>query len=247
METPAQSRTLALIGARGGSQGLKDKNVLDFHGRPLIAWSIAAALGAKSVSDVVVSTDSPRIREAALAAGARVPFLRPDELAENQSNINDAIVHALEWLAEHERQSYDFVVLLQPTQPLRGTEFIERAVTQYLACADQKRDTMVSVVPADAKAAYLMRAGDAEDRRGDFVEFALQKEQISPNRQAMPAYYYPAGAFYMAPTDLFLKQRTFYGEATRYIVASAREAIDIDSREDFDAAWKMFAEEPIDA
>ncbi|MEQ9363538.1 MAG: acylneuraminate cytidylyltransferase family protein [Leptospirales bacterium] len=187
---------LALIGARGGSKGLKNKNLLDFAGKPLIQWTIEAALRSEYIDDVVVSTDSEQIQSAALKAKARAPFLRPPELAADDSDINDAIVHAIEWLRANEGSQYDIVVLLQPTQPLRDVDLIDCLIAGYLGSGHNQRDPLVTVTRAEAKAAYLMRAD------GEFIDFALQKESLSSNRQEAPLYYYPAGALYIAPSRL---------------------------------------------
>lgn len=114
-------RVLALIPARGGSRRLPGKNVMPFKGRPLIAWSVAAALGAPSVDRVVVSTDDEDIANAARDAGAEVPFLRPIALSDDAATSVDVALHALETLGE----GADILLLLQPTSPLRTADDIE--------------------------------------------------------------------------------------------------------------------------
>ena len=117
-------RALGVICARGGSKGLPDKNILDLGGKPLIAWTVAAAQGATRLDRTIVSTDSPRIADAARAHGADVPFLRPPELASDTAKITDALIHAVETLGG----GYDVVVLLQATSPFRTSTDIDATV-----------------------------------------------------------------------------------------------------------------------
>ena len=113
-------RILALILARGGSKRLPGKNVRPLLGRPLLAWSIEAALACPVIERVLVSTDSRQIADVARTYGAQAPFLRPDALAADSSSSADAALHALDFLAAHSGQEYDAVMLLEPTSPLRA-------------------------------------------------------------------------------------------------------------------------------
>jgi len=119
MSAPANPRILGLILARGGSKRLPGKNVKPLCGKPLVAWSVEAAVACPAVTTTVVSTDSRTIADAALAAGARVPFMRPEALAQDQSTSADAALHALDCLAA-QGEEFDAVLLLEPTSPLRG-------------------------------------------------------------------------------------------------------------------------------
>ncbi|HQC21081.1 MAG TPA: acylneuraminate cytidylyltransferase family protein, partial [Anaerolineaceae bacterium] len=110
---------LALIPARGGSKGIPRKNIRDFGGAPLIAWSIAAALRAETVTRVIVSTDDEEIAAVAREWGAETPFLRPAELAQDDTTDYPVFRHALDWLAAHENYRPEVVVQLRPTSPVR--------------------------------------------------------------------------------------------------------------------------------
>ena len=122
--------SLALIPARGGSKGLPRKNIKNLLGKPLIAWSIEAALNSKVVDRMIVSTDDKEISNVAKFCGAEVPFIRPTELAQDNSTTFSVIGHALDWLEN--RQSYvpDYLILLEPTSPLRDATDVERAFDQ---------------------------------------------------------------------------------------------------------------------
>jgi CMP-N,N'-diacetyllegionaminic acid synthase len=134
-------KILAFIPARGGSKGIPRKNLKKICGKPLINWSIEAALNARLVDRVLVSTDDQEIAEAALKAGAEVPFLRPVELASDTSSSEDAMLHALAF-EESEGRHYDAMLLLQPTSPLRKKDTIDAAITQFNS---SNCDSLVSV------------------------------------------------------------------------------------------------------
>ncbi|MCR9140703.1 MAG: acylneuraminate cytidylyltransferase family protein [bacterium] len=227
-------KILGFIGARGGSKGLKNKNTLDFAGKPLIQWSIETGLDSKFITDVVVSTDDEKIRSVAIAAGARAPFLRPAELAGDRSDVNDAIIHGIRWLRENENRDYDLVALLQPTQPLRTAKFVDQTIHDFIQSADLERDSLVAVTRAEAKLAYLMQARDG------FVDFAIQRDRTPANRQELPEYYLPAGSIYIAPVERYLKQKSFYGDRTRFVEVDEATAADIDSAEDFENALRLY-------
>ena len=125
-------KVLALIPARGGSKGIKDKNIYDINGKPLIAYSIIAAQNSKYVDDIVITTDSEKIKEVAESFDANVPFLRPAELATDNSKTIDAVVHATNTLKELGRD-YDILLLLQPTCPLRTTEDIDNSLELFVS------------------------------------------------------------------------------------------------------------------
>jgi CMP-N-acetylneuraminic acid synthetase len=122
---------IALIPARGGSKGIPKKNIRPLMGYPLIAYSIAAARRCKGIDRVVVSTDSPEIREVALAWEAEVPFLRPERYATDTSPDIEFIRHALGWFKEEESRAPEFLLHLRPTTPLRDPDHLQDAL-QYL-------------------------------------------------------------------------------------------------------------------
>src|SRR5512140_1055395 len=126
------TEVLAIIPARGGSKGIPRKNIRDFAGYPLIAYSIAAGLQAKSVTRVIVSTDDQEIAAVARQCGAETPFLRPAEFAQDTSTDLPLFQHALAWLAEHEGYHPDVVVQLRPTSPIRPPTLVDEAVRLLL-------------------------------------------------------------------------------------------------------------------
>ncbi|RPJ23330.1 MAG: acylneuraminate cytidylyltransferase family protein, partial [Chloroflexi bacterium] len=137
---------LAIIPARGGSKGIPRKNIRNFAGHPLIAWSIAAAKQAECVNRVVVSTDDPEIAAVARELGAETPFLRPSELAQDNTTDLPVFEHALAWLAENEGYQPDIVVQLRPTSPIRPRDCVDSAVKTLIEHAEA--DCVRGVVPA---------------------------------------------------------------------------------------------------
>jgi CMP-N-acetylneuraminic acid synthetase len=135
-------KVLALIPARGGSKGLPGKNIKPLLGKPLIAWTIEQAMASKYVDKVIVSTDDEEIAEVAKNYGAEVPFLRPKELAKDDSPTIDAILHALNFFSK-KGEDFNLLALLEPTSPLRDTEDIDRCIRVLLD--NEQAESIVSV------------------------------------------------------------------------------------------------------
>lgn len=220
---------LAIIPARGGSKGLPRKNILPMAGRPLIAWTIAAALGAKSVRRVIVSTDCPEIAEAAQAAGADVPFLRPEALATDTATSADVVRHALEACPGHDR-----FALLQPTSPLRTAEDID-AASQLMT--DQGATSCVSVCLAE-QSPFLMYFHDSDSGlRRVIADPAYQ----GLRRQDLPDVVRLNGALYLCAVDHFLTHDRFVDDQTLGFVMPPSRSVDIDTLDDFKAAEALLA------
>ena len=140
------TKILALIPARGGSKGIPRKNIRSFAGFPLIAWSIAAGLQARSISRLIVSTDDEEIAEVAREYGAEVPFLRPRELAQDRTTDLPVFEHALKWLETIESYKPSIVVQLRPTSPIRPVDCVDGAVR--ILVKHDNADSVRGVVPA---------------------------------------------------------------------------------------------------
>ena len=135
------TKILGLITARGGSKGIPGKNIKPLAGKPLIAWTIEAANNSRLLSQVIVSTDDNEIARSAQAWGAEVPFKRPEELAQDQSSHLDVVLHALQWYQLQHRALPEYVMLLQPTSPLRTANDIDAAIS----LAAQKQADAITV------------------------------------------------------------------------------------------------------
>ena len=136
-----QKKVLAIIPARSGSKGIKDKNIINLNGKPLIAYSIEAGLKSKYIDKVVVTTDGEEIAKVARAYGAEVPFMRPDYLSSDTAKTIDAVMHCIEEM-KRLGEEYDYIVLLQPTQPLRQSWHIDEAIELIL---EKDEEALVSV------------------------------------------------------------------------------------------------------
>src|SRR5574341_398662 len=150
---------LAIIPARGGSKGIPRKNIRDFAGYPLLAYSVAAGLQAKGVGRVIVSTEDEEIAGVAREFGAEAPFLRPLELAQDDTTDLPVFRHALDWLAENEGYRPDVVVQLRPTSPIRPRDCVDNSITTLLAHSDA--DSVRGVVPAGQNPHKMWRVLDA--------------------------------------------------------------------------------------
>ena len=217
---------LAVITARGGSKGLPRKNVLPLAGRPLIGWSIAAALGSAAVGRVVVSTDDPEIAEVARAEGAEVPFLRPADLASDTASSLDVLRHALT-----ECPGHDYFVLLQPTSPLRQASDIDAAWRLLKATGAA---SCVSVCET-AESPWLMYLQSDEGR----LSRLLPEPERGLRRQDLPVAYRLNGAIYLARRAGFLATGRLIDPDTVALVMPPERSVDIDTLSDFDLAESL--------
>ncbi|MFZ5537271.1 MAG: cytidylyltransferase domain-containing protein [Pseudomonadota bacterium] len=231
MAEPDRPNILALIPARGGSKGLPGKNILPLAGKPMIQWSIEAAQGSRFVTRVVVSSDDPAILEVARAAGAETPFVRPAELAQDDTPSMDVVLHALDQLPP-----VDWVVLLQPTSPLRSAEDIDQAIAR---CLETGAPACVSVSESPALPWWMFRV----DATGRLVPF-LDAAQRPQRRQEAPTLYTLNGAVYVARVDWLRKTRSFLTEETVAHVMPAERSVDIDTALDFRLAECLLTAQP---
>lgn len=212
-------RVLGLIPARGGSKGVPRKNVRDVAGKPLIAWTIEAGLRSRYVDRLVVSTDDAEIAAVSRIWGAEVPFMRPAELARDDSPGIAPVLHAL-----RELPGFDWLVLLQPTSPLRTAEDIDACLN---ACAQLGAPTMISVCEVSENPRWMFNLG--VDRSLDPL---FSEEERSCRRQDLPSYVTPNGAVYVARVaDLAVDPR-FITSGTKAYVMPPERSVDIDAELD---------------
>lgn len=227
---------LALIPARGGSKGLPRKNILALCGRPLIAWTIDAALKAQHVDRVIVSTEDPEIAEVARNHGAEVPFMRPIELAQDNTLGMDVQIHALQWLRENENYEPEYSLVLQPTSPLRTSEDIDGIVEMAV---NKNALAAIGLIHVNHHP-YLMKCMDA---KGRITPFVFNEMQLA-NRQSLPNVYAPNGALFLAKTALILERQTMETEQTYGYIMPTERSVDIDSQWDLDVAEMALQRQP---
>ena len=228
LKTPHGKSILGVIPARGGSKGLARKNILQLAGKPLIAYTIEAALGASLLARVVVSTEDDEIARVSRQYGAQVPFFRPHDLAGDESSIYSVLIHAVRWLEEHENWCADYILLLQPTSPLRKAEDIDGSIALAL---EKDADGVVSLYEARPHPYQTKRL--TED--GRILQFISLTKAID-RRQELPPVYAVNGAIYLVKRSVLLEQETFYTERTYAYLMPPERSLDIDSRWDFHLA-----------
>jgi N-acylneuraminate cytidylyltransferase len=224
---------VGVVAARGGSKGLPRKNVLPLAGRPLIAHTIEAALGAPTLTRTVVSSDDPEILEAARVAGCPAPFVRPPELAGDHSSTVDVVLHALDWLERHERLAADIAVLLPATAPLRRAFHIEEALAVLLK--DSAAEAVVAVTRPDYPPYWMLSISDGR------LRWLFPEEAKADHRQGLPDAYQPNGAIYAIHVPVLKTQRTFYPRVTAPYVMPREASVNIDSALDFTRAELLLA------
>jgi CMP-N-acetylneuraminic acid synthetase len=217
---------VGIIPARGGSKGIPGKNLKPAAGKPLIAWTVETALAATSLDRVIVSTDSLEIAEVARRHGAEVPFMRPADLAQDDTPGIEPVLHAALWLEENEGYHPDLIMLLQPTSPLRIPEDIDRAIELI---REKSADAVVSVTPVEAHP-YWMKQIDGAGRMTDFIKL----DQPIDRRQDLPEVYVLNGAIYLARYEALVEQKTFYADNTFSLVMPVERSLDID------APWDLY-------
>lgn len=215
---------LAIIPARGGSKGIKNKNIRLFGGKPLIAHTIDCAKKSKLINRLIVSTDSAEIANISKKYGAEVPFLRPAELAQDKSKVVDAIIHLLNKLKKDEHYQPDYIVLLQPTSPLRTVTDMDNALK---LCFKRRADAVVSLCSTE----QLLFTKD----KNDLLQMVVDKKFLnSTNRQELSSTYKLDGSMvYAIKTKVFLARKFFLtGKLVGYIIPRWR-AVDLDETQDF--------------
>lgn len=220
---------LAIIPARGGSKGLPGKNIRHLGDKPLIAYTVEAALKSTSIDRVIVSTDSDEIADVSRKAGAEVPFIRPADLATDEARAQDVYVHACEFMeSSYGIDVAKFVVLL-PTSPFRKAEHIDEAVSLLRG---NDAETVISVCKANKPATWFLYM----DRNGYVVNCGFDKKSASGNRQQNMDYYIPNGAIYVLDYLLLKHKGTYYSENTIGYEMDRYSSIDIDCLEDLEYA-----------
>jgi len=223
VERAGRMETLGVITARCGSKGVKDKNIRQLNGKPLIAYTIENAFKSKYIDEVMVSTDSDYYAAIAKDFGANVPFLRS-----NQNSVDTAASMnvLLEVLDEYEKRGKQFgnIILLQPTSPLRTCKDINNAFELYYK---KKADSVVSVCECE-HSPLLSNTLPEDMNMSGFI-----RSENNLRRQDLKKYYRLNGAIYISKVDKLREIRTFYGEKSYAYIMEKDNSIDIDDEFDF--------------
>ncbi|WP_049987348.1 acylneuraminate cytidylyltransferase family protein [Halobellus rufus] len=223
-----ESNVLGLIPARGGSKGVPRKNISELAGTPLITHSIQAGREATAIDSVVVSTDDEDIAAVAESHGARVPFMRPDELATDEAPTAPVITHTLETLHDA-GEEYDAFVLLQPTSPLRTATHIDESYSLY---EESDADSVISVYPT-----YDIRLERTPEgaKKLNYTDAAKRRQDRAPE-------YVINGAIYVNGVEQFLQTKETIAGITKMYEMTERESVDIDTPFDLWLAEQILTE-----
>lgn len=212
-------KILAIIPARGGSKGIPRKNIVEVGGKPLIAWTIEAAKNSTYIDKLILSSDDDEIMKVAEEWGCEVPFKRPLELSQDDTPGIEPVLHAV-----REVEGFDYLVLLQPTSPLRSTEDIDQCIQM---CIEGQAESCVSIVETD-KSPYWMYTLDQEDTLKKLINDENQYYQ----RQKAPKVFALNGAIYVADINRVLQSRSLVDHRTLGYVMPKERSIDIDTKMD---------------
>ena len=216
---------IAIIPARGGSKGLPGKNVRPLNGKPLLAYAVEAALKAKHIDRVIISTDDEEIARFAVEYGAELPFMRPAELASDTAMAIDNYIYTIGRLEKEDGKLIDAFVVLQPTSPLRIAEDIDGAIELF----EQKSADSVISYCQEAHPVTWHKYLDDEGRFVDIFDANIK------NRQENRVSYYPNGAVYVFKTAMIRDRKYYTDKSYAYIMPRTR-SVDIDFIEDFEYA-----------
>lgn len=221
-----KKKILAIIPARGGSKGVPHKNIKELNGKPLIAWTIETALQTSCIERIIVSTDDKDIADVAKKYGAEVPFLRPKEIALDDTPDMPVYEHTLSWLSDNERYIPDIIVWLRPTAPLRTSEDIEKAVEILVS---SKCDWVRSVCLAEHHPYWMHKI--CEGRLKSFIEGVDIKKYV--RRQLLPPAYRLNGAVEVTWRETINEKKLLYdGDVSAYEMPPER-SVDVDTLMDF--------------
>jgi len=230
-----RAKVLVIVPARGGSKSIPRKNIRRFAGHPLLAYSIAAGRQAESVGRVLVSTDDAEIVEVARRFGAEAPFLRPAELAGDDTPDLPVFEHALEWLRREEGYQPEVVVQLRPTSPVRPPDCVDRAVR--ILMEHPQADSVRGVVPAGQNPYKMWRLAE-DGRMLPLLQDGFHEPYNMP-RQALPPTYWQTGHIDAIRAATILKKHSMSGEIILPLVLDPRYTVDIDTVRDWERAEEL--------
>lgn len=215
---------LAVITARGGSKSIPGKNAIEFLGRPLITWSVEAALKSQRISRIITTTDDETIARIAAEAGSEIPFMRPVEYAQDDTPDLPVFVHALQWLLDSEQYRPDIVVHLRPTTPLRPEGLIDEGIDRL--AADPKADSIRAVCKPMNNPFKMWRLKNDGAMTPLFDSGIL--EPYNRPRQELPEAYWQTGTFDAFRPECLLEKGSMTGDRILPLIIDSNLAVDID-------------------
>lgn len=224
-------KVLGVIPARGGSKGVKGKNIKLLNGKPLVQYTWESVQESKLLSRTILSSEDDDIIESGRSLGIEVPFQRPAELAQDDSKTLDVIIHVLNYF-EAIHENFDAVCILQPTTPFRGKGLIDKAINRFIA---GNFDSLVSVrqVPDEYNPHWVF-----EEKDGN-LQLATKDEHIISRRQELPKAYFRDGAIYLTKVEVILNELSLYGKKIGFVESYNKPYVNIDTPEDWMKAEKL--------
>jgi CMP-N,N'-diacetyllegionaminic acid synthase len=223
---PSLGKILAVIPARGGSKGVPRKNIRLIAGKPLIAYTINTALKAKHLFHrVIVSTDDEEIATVAKEYGAEVPFLRHMELSTDKASMVPVLRHAVQYIERQDGIHLDWILLLQPTEPLRKISDIQKAME---IASKGDCDSVISVKRVFAHHPILMKKID----NGKLVPFIVEEKEGTCRQDYYPPAYMRNGSVYLTRRDTLMKQNSIWGKTAKPLITNEGDSVSIDTEND---------------
>jgi len=216
-------KILGIIPARGGSKRIKRKNIKLLAGKPLIAYTIEAALKSRYLSKIVVTTEDERIIKIVKKYNVEI-IKRPQRLATDTTSMSVVITHVIDYLEDYQNYSPDILVLLQPTSPLRTSVDIDKAIELFLR---GRCDSVISVSELQSPSYWCFKKGK------DYLKPLFGWKYFKKRKQDLPKSYLPNGAIFITELKLFRKNKSFYSEKILPYIMSLERSVDIDTPIDF--------------
>lgn len=217
---------IAIIPARGGSKGLPGKNIKELCGKPLIGWTIESGLGSKYLDVVMVTTDNEEIAKISRDFGAEVPFLRPNDLANDTATSVDVIKHTISFYENKLNKVFDYIVLLEPTSPLRDKNNIDDMIEKIISVEDNF-DAIVSLGAVNEHPSIMKKI------EGKNIISYCGELTMKTRRQDNNIAYFPYGVAYIVKTNTLKKENSFYPKRTTYYLIKRYQCYEIDDIYDF--------------
>lgn len=224
-----KKRIIAIIPARGGSKGIKKKNIISLRGRPLIFYTIKEAKKSKLISDLIVSTDSNEIVKVTKKYGAIAPFIRPKKISGDLASSFSVVKHALSFMEKLKKFKYDYVIMLQPTCPLRLAGDIDRSLTMLI---NSNSDSITSI--KDVEANHPNRMKIIKNKK--LINFFEQGFEDMRPRQNLKKVFIRNGAIYAFKRKVIMKQGSLVGKKNLPYIMPKERSVNIDSYEDLELA-----------
>ncbi len=220
-------RVLAIVPARGGSKGLPGKNIRPLAGKPLIGWTLESAKKSKYLDEIFVSTDSQKIADVAETFGVKVPELRPEELASDTATSASVVLYTIDYFRKRGKD-FDYILLLEPTSPMRKEDDIDNAIS--LACEHPDKAGVVSLGEVHMEHPSIVKK--ITDK--SIIEPYVEAQKVT-RRQQLDKAYFPYGVVYLVRTDYFEKNQLFYGKDSLPYIIERWQCYEIDDIYDFTA------------